>query len=70
MSTKTPMLTLKVDWLACTGRRLCAELLPEAIAVDEWGYPVIDGAISPHDETLAREAAAACPRRALRLLRS
>ena len=32
-----------VDPTACTGHGLCAELLPELIALDEWGYPVIDG---------------------------
>ena len=34
--------TLRVNPIACTGHGVCAELLPELIAVDEWGYPIID----------------------------
>lgn len=59
---------LAVDWIACQGRGLCAELLPERIGLDEWGYPVLDGV--PIGEELlrhARAAARACPTRALRL---
>jgi len=26
----------------CTGTGLCAELLPEWIVLDDWGYPMID----------------------------
>jgi len=45
---------------------MCAELLPERIALDEWGYPVIDG--SPlHGAQVehALRAARACPTFAL-----
>jgi len=45
---------------------MCHELLPERISLDEWGYPILDGA--PLDPTLlahARRAAAACPTLAL-----
>ena len=28
---------LKVDPIACDGRGLCAELLPELITLDDWG---------------------------------
>ena len=31
---------LHVDWTACDGRGLCAELLPELLVEDDWGYPV------------------------------
>lgn len=31
---------LHIDWTACTGRGLCAELLPEVFDTDDWGYPV------------------------------
>ena len=34
---------LVVDPVRCTAARLCAELLPEAVSLDEWGYPVVDG---------------------------
>ena len=58
---------LKVDWPQCRARGLCAELLPERIRVDEWGYPVVLGPVRPEEERLAREAVSACPRRALHL---
>ncbi len=58
---------LLVDWPACRARGLCAELLPEVVEIDRWGYPVVTGDVP--DEVLhhAREAVAACPERALRL---
>lgn len=59
---------LKVDWPQCRARGLCAELLPERILLDEWGYPVVRGPLGPEEEVIAREAVAACPRRALHLL--
>ena len=34
---------LRVDWPQCRARGLCAELLPERIVLDEWGYPVVLG---------------------------
>ena len=45
-----------------------AELLPELIRLDDWGYPIIDEAEVP-DELLglARKAADACPTLALLL---
>ena len=30
---------LRVDPTVCSGHGLCAELLPELITLDEWGYP-------------------------------
>ena len=30
---------LVVDPVACTGYGLCAELFPEGIELDDWGYP-------------------------------
>jgi ferredoxin len=62
---------LKVNPIACTGHGMCAELLPELIAVDEWGYPVIDPRPVPYTlERDARKAVAACPTLALKLVRS
>ena len=47
---------------------MCAELLPERIALDEWGFPLIDAAGVPQELLRrAHAAAAACPARALRL---
>lgn len=60
---------LRVDWPQCRARGLCAELLPERILLDEWGYPVVLGPVPDDERALAREAVTACPRRALRLVR-
>ncbi len=32
---------LRIDPTACTGHGLCADLLPERIELDEWGFPII-----------------------------
>jgi ferredoxin len=61
---------LRVDPIACTAHGMCAELLPERISLDDWGYPLIAGEpIGPELEDLARRAAAACPTFALSLER-
>ena len=66
-----PRQQLGIDRIACDGRGLCAELVPELVNLDEWGYPVIPDPSVP-DELLghARRAVAACPVLALRLERS
>jgi methionine sulfoxide reductase heme-binding subunit len=59
---------LLVDPIACSGHGLCAELLPELIALDQWGYPVLADQLVP--ARLARRAVRAvtdCPALALRL---
>jgi len=57
-----------VDPVACDAYGYCAELLPEAIALDEWGYPIIDGRSLPTDlVAAAKRAVRDCPKRALRL---
>ena len=62
--------TLLVDPIACDGRGLCAELFPERVELDEWGYPIIDeDVIGAELEKHARRAVAACPTLALRLQR-
>jgi ferredoxin len=64
-------MNLAVNPIACTGHGMCAEVLPELIAVDEWGYPVIDPRPVPASlERDARKAVSACPTLALRLTRS
>ena len=71
MSTRTPVrlkLRMRVDPVACDGYGFCAELLPERITLDEWGYPVVDGTpVGPELVELATRAAAECPRRAIHL---
>jgi ferredoxin len=61
---------LRVNPIACSAHGMCAELLPERIALDDWGYPLIADPDVP-DELLphARRAAAACPTLALLLQR-
>ena len=61
---------LRVDWPACRGRGLCAEVLPELVSLDEWGYPVVHGDVPEDLVGLAREAARTCPTLALRLVGS
>jgi ferredoxin len=61
-------LELWIDRTRCDGSRLCAELLPERIRLDDWGYPIIEpGAVPRHLLPHARRAVAACPLLALRL---
>lgn len=59
---------LRVDWPECRARGLCAELLPETVHLDDWGYPVIAGEVTEELLGLAREAVRMCPRLALRLV--
>lgn len=65
---------LHIDWTACDGRGLCAELLPELLSEDDWGYPAArDGAaepaVPPSLEESARRAVDRCPALALKLVR-
>lgn len=63
------MARLRVDWTRCDGHGLCAELLPEAIGVDDWGYPILRDRDLPRALLpAARRAVAACPLRALTLV--
>ena len=59
---------LRVNPIACTGHGICAELLPELIWLDPWGYPIVPPA-ALSDEVLAhaRRAVASCPALALSL---
>jgi ferredoxin len=61
-----PRARLRVDPVACTGHGLCAEVFPEWITLDDWGYPIVDGRDIPeHLLEHARRAAAVCPKLAL-----
>jgi len=67
-TTATTTTRIVVDWTACDGRGLCAELLPELISRDEWGFPLIpDPTVTAPLRDHATRAIAACPRLALRL---
>jgi ferredoxin len=62
---------MHVNPIACSGHGLCAELLPERITLDEWGYPVVSAdPVPPHLEALARRAVTDCPALALLLTRT
>ncbi|MBV9192975.1 MAG: ferredoxin [Solirubrobacterales bacterium] len=57
---------LRVNPIACEGHGLCAELLPELIRLDDWGYPIIEPTeVAPELLGLARRAVDACPTLAL-----
>ena len=59
---------LRVDFIACDGRGLCAEVLPGLITLDDWGFPIVRGRLVPPRLLAdARETVRACPRLALRL---
>lgn len=64
MSTRT----LQLDPISCRAHGLCAEELPEAITLDEWGYPIMPAGPLPRELVRrAKAAAAACPVLALRV---
>jgi ferredoxin len=59
---------IRVNPVDCQAYGYCAELLPELVSLDEWGYPIVaDGPIPAELEELARLAAKECPRRAFLL---
>jgi ferredoxin len=59
---------LRVNPIACEAHGLCAELLPELIRLDDWGYPIIDESEVPAELLgLARRAVDVCPTLALLL---
>ncbi|HEY0451569.1 ferredoxin [Actinophytocola sp.] len=62
---------LRVDRIACRAHGLCADLLPELVELDEWGYPLLATDVVPaHLRAEASAAVAACPALALRLDRT
>ena len=59
---------LRVNPIECEAHGVCAELFPEWVRLDEWGYPIIGSdpipaALLPH----ARRAVQNCPKLALLL---
>jgi ferredoxin len=64
---------LHIDRTRCDGHGACAELLPELLDLDDWGFPIVRtgrrDALVPADlERFARRAVKACPLLALRLV--
>ncbi len=58
---------LRVNPILCTGYGYCAEIVPELIGVDDWGFPIVSTAAIEDDNllSLAKRAVATCPRLAL-----
>jgi ferredoxin len=62
---------LRVNPIACDAHGLCAELLPELVRLDDWGYPIVDERRVPKELlSHARRAVDACPTLALALVRA
>jgi ferredoxin len=61
--------TLVVDPIACDGHGVCAELFPESVALDPWGFPILErGPVPMHLLEHAERAVNSCPRLALKLV--
>jgi ferredoxin len=57
---------LRVNPIACEAHGMCAELLPERITLDEWGYPMLGAEpLAQGQLENAIRAARACPTFAL-----
>lgn len=55
-----------INPIACNGHGMCAELLPELIELDDWGFPVIKRKeVPPSLLEIARRAERVCPTLAL-----
>jgi len=65
------MARLEIDWTRCEAHGLCAQVLPNVITLDEWGYPMIVQHKRSHDDDLTeqRRAVGVCPALALRVTR-
>lgn len=62
------VLRVTINPVACEAYGYCAELLPEAITLDEWGYPMVDHRPLPAELAgIAKRAARDCPIRAISL---
>jgi ferredoxin len=63
------MFVLQVNPILCDGFGHCAELAPELVHLDEWGYPIISSEPVPMADVgsyeSARYAERGCPRQAL-----
>lgn len=77
MASRKTVDALHIDWTRCDGRGLCAELLPDYISRDKWGYPIAIHGVPADRSTIplapafieaAGEAVALCPVLALSIL--
>jgi len=62
---------LRVNPILCDGVGYCAEIVPELIYLDDWGFPVVDPTPIEDErcQRHARKAVARCPKVALLLER-
>jgi ferredoxin len=60
---------LTIDYIACDGWGICAELLPDNLELDDWGYPIVtdDQIIGPSELRRARKTLRLCPALAMKL---
>ena len=59
---------LVIDFIACEGHGVCADLMPTHVELDEWGYPIVSrDTVDLHDMRAARRTIRACPELAMRL---
>jgi ferredoxin len=57
---------IRVNPIECDGHGICAELFPERVRLDDWGYPILDPTPIPRElMDHARRAVTACPKLAL-----
>ena len=63
----SPGRRLRVDPIKCNGYGYCAEIIPELITSDDWGFPIVSPEPIDGDAllVLARRAVGTCPRLAL-----
>jgi ferredoxin len=65
----TQPVRLRVNPVLCDGYGYCAEIVPELIALDDWGFPIVSAGTIEDErlQKLSRRAVATCPRLALLL---
>ena len=65
----SPRRRLRVNPILCDGYGYCAEIVPELISLDDWGFPIVDTRPIDDDKVLglSARAVATCPRLALLL---
>ena len=65
---KDSVRVLVVDPTLCDGAGVCAELLPEHIRLDDWGFPIVHTPeVTRGTRADAERACRACPKLALQL---
>jgi ferredoxin len=58
---------LRVNPVLCQGYGYCAEIVPEIVSLDDWGFPAVNPGLIDDGKVLhlAERAIATCPRLAL-----